>query len=93
MKPEELLAGTERERDEQVFGAPWKARALAIARRRTELGLGRWEEFGALLMDEVGKADRARGQAEADDVPPAASPSTSAAGSSAACGWCSSAGS
>lgn len=83
MKPEELLAGTARERGEQVFGAPWEARAFAIARRMTELGLCTWDEFRALLIDEVGKADRARSQAGTANVSPAASPNTSAPGGSA----------
>lgn len=60
MKPQELLAGTRFEREEQVFGAPWEARAFAIARRMTEAGICTWDEFRACLIEEIGAADRAR---------------------------------
>ncbi len=60
MKPQELLAGTRFEREEQLFGAPWEARAFAIARRMTEAGICNWDEFRACLIEEIGAADRAR---------------------------------
>jgi|YelNatPaOPRAMG01_1025707.scaffolds.fasta_scaffold00286_25 nitrile hydratase accessory protein len=59
MKPQELLAGTRFEREEQVFAAPWEARAFAIARRMTEAGICTWDEFRACLIEEIGAADRA----------------------------------
>jgi nitrile hydratase accessory protein len=48
-------------RDEnQVFSAPWEARAFAIALGLSEAGLFSWDEFRARLIAEVGQADRIR---------------------------------
>jgi nitrile hydratase accessory protein len=60
MKPEQLLAGTRFEHEERVFGAPWEARAFALARGLVEAGICTWDEFRARLIEEIGRADRAR---------------------------------
>jgi nitrile hydratase accessory protein len=44
----------------QVFGAPWEARAFAIALNLSQAGLFSWEEFRAHLIAHVAKGDRAR---------------------------------
>jgi hypothetical protein len=46
LKSEELLAGTQLEK-EVTFSAPWEARAFAMAVRLTESGLCTWMSFAA----------------------------------------------
>jgi nitrile hydratase accessory protein len=42
------------------FSAPWEARAFAIALRLAQAGVCTWEEFRHHLINEIGKADKAR---------------------------------
>jgi len=44
----------------QVFSAPWEARAFAIAVGLSQAGLFSWDEFRAKLFAEVAKSDRIR---------------------------------
>ena len=45
---------------DQVFSAPWEARAFAIALRLSEAGHFTWDEFRERLMAEVGASDKIR---------------------------------
>jgi nitrile hydratase accessory protein len=54
----ELLAGTALD-SERPFGAPWEARAFAIAVGLTERGVCTWDEFRRHLINEIGRADKA----------------------------------
>lgn len=47
------------------FGAPWEARAFAIALRLAESGVCTWDEFRQHLINEIGKADKAQDKARA----------------------------
>ena len=44
----------------QVFSAPWEARAFAIALGLSQAGIFTWDEFRAKLIAEVAKSDRIR---------------------------------
>ena len=44
----------------QVFGAPWEARAFAIALSLAQSGHFSWDEFRAHLIAEIATGDRAR---------------------------------
>src|SRR5262249_55666443 len=55
----EIAYALGREEDE-VFSAPWEARAFAIALGLSEAGLFTWDEFRERLITEVGKSDRVR---------------------------------
>jgi nitrile hydratase accessory protein len=44
---------------ELVFAAPWESRAFGMAVSLHEHGLFEWEEFRALLIEEIGAWDRA----------------------------------
>ncbi|MHB8382110.1 MAG: nitrile hydratase accessory protein [Candidatus Binataceae bacterium] len=54
-----LLEGVGIERD-QIFSAPWEARAFALALGLSESGLFSWDEFRARLIQEIGVPDRVR---------------------------------
>jgi nitrile hydratase accessory protein len=46
--------------EDQVFSAPWEARAFAIALGLSEAGLFSWDDFRSHLIAEVGASDRIR---------------------------------
>ncbi|HVA80876.1 MAG TPA: nitrile hydratase accessory protein [Candidatus Binataceae bacterium] len=56
---ESLLAGTALEGDE-IFSAPWEARAFAMALGLSEAGVFSWDEFRARLIEEIGASERVR---------------------------------
>ncbi|MFZ1888169.1 MAG: nitrile hydratase accessory protein [Candidatus Binataceae bacterium] len=56
---ERLLEGVGVGRDE-VFSAPWEARAFALALGLSDAGLFSWDEFRARLIEEVRASDRVR---------------------------------
>lgn len=56
---ERLLEGVGVGRDE-VFSAPWEARAFALALGLSEAGIFPWDEFRARLIEEVRASDRIR---------------------------------
>jgi nitrile hydratase accessory protein len=45
---------------EQVFSAPWEARAFALALKLSEAGHFTWDEFRERLIAEVGASDKIR---------------------------------
>jgi nitrile hydratase accessory protein len=49
------------ENDGPVFAEPWQAQAFALAVKLSELGHFTWNEWAAVLAEEL-KADAARGQ-------------------------------
>ncbi len=55
----ELLADTPIDA-RRPFEAPWEARAFALAVRLAESGACTWDEFRQHLINEIGKADKAR---------------------------------
>ncbi len=46
--------------EDQVFSAPWEARAFAIALGLSEAGLFSWDDFRSHLIAEVAVSDRIR---------------------------------
>jgi nitrile hydratase accessory protein len=50
-----------RDEDGPVFAEPWQAQAFALAVRLSELGHFTWDEWAAVLAEEL-KADAARGE-------------------------------
>ena len=44
---------------DQVFQAPWEARAFAMVVNMSRRGLFEWDEFRSLLIEEIGRADAA----------------------------------
>jgi nitrile hydratase accessory protein len=53
------LPGIPRGADGPVFGAPWEARAFAMALALHESGLFTWPEWAATLADEIKRAQAA----------------------------------
>jgi nitrile hydratase accessory protein len=51
--PERLPSDT----GDQVFQAPWEARAFAMAVDMSRRGLFEWDEFRELLIDEIARGD------------------------------------
>lgn len=45
------------DKDGPVFGAPWEARAFALAVQLSEQGVFTWEEWGATLSAEIAEAE------------------------------------
>jgi nitrile hydratase accessory protein len=52
-----------RDEDGPVFAEPWQAQAFALAVRLSELGHFTWDEWAAVLAEEL-KADAARGESD-----------------------------
>jgi nitrile hydratase accessory protein len=46
-----------RQNGELVFEAPWEGRTFSIAVALSDRGLYEWDEFRALLIDEIGEAE------------------------------------
>jgi nitrile hydratase accessory protein len=61
------LPGIPRGADGPVFGAPWEARAFAMALALYERGLFTWPEWTATLADEIKRA-QAAGDADTGDT-------------------------
>jgi nitrile hydratase accessory protein len=59
----EGAAALPRRNGEPVFGAPWQSRAFGIAMALHERGAFAWEDFRALLTEEIARATP-EGQAE-----------------------------
>lgn len=53
MTPEALLAELPRAGDGPVFAEPWQARIFAVVARLCEEGHYPWDDFKALLIDEI----------------------------------------
>jgi nitrile hydratase accessory protein len=50
-------ASVPRQNGELVFEAPWEGRAFGIAVALSDQGLYEWDEFRALLIDEIAQAE------------------------------------